>query len=264
MEIFQGEIISIKKETDQTTLARGLVLARSFLKKSVKPSTRNQYDRIYQIWRTFCVENGLPEFEAGHEAVAACLSNVMADKSLSTASMLAAAIANEHRANLKRSPTGHESIAQLFWAFRLCPHKTRDPVKPLKDDLIQKLTGHLFAVKHGSNAIKAPLVIWRTVWRVVMEYHTLGRWSDIGKLKRQNLSFVHSPSLHLKVSFSEGKTQKFNETDERIVAADLINPTNCPVQLTQKYLRFLGSSYTGYMVPACDPKGKPDQNKFVP
>ena len=27
---------------------------------------------------------------------------------------------------------------------------------------------------------------------------------------------------------------------------------------------FLGSSHNGYLVPACDPRGNPDQNKFVP
>ena len=219
---------------------------------------------MYQIWTTFCQENGLPEFEAGHEALAACLSNVMREKSLSTVSMLAAAIANEHRANMKTSPTSHESIAQLFRAFRLCPHNARDPVKPFTDEIIKKLLEHLYSDKHGTNANKAPLVLWRTVWRVVMEYHTLGRWSDIGKLKRHQLEFVQNLSLHLKVTFTEGKTQKANDEDERIVAADFDSPNFCPVQMTRNYLMFLGSSHNGYLVPACDPRGNPDQNKFVP
>ena len=188
----------------------------------------------------------------------------MLEKSLSTVSMLAAAIANEHRANFKTSPTSHESIAQLFRAFRLCPHNTRDPVEPFTEDLIRKLIDHLYANKHGTNGNKATLVIWRTVWRVVMEYHTLGRWSDIGKLQRHQLKFIQEPSPHLIVNFTGGKTQKFNDSDERIVAADFTNPRFCPIKLTQNYLMFLGSRHTGYLVPACDPKGNPDQNKFVP
>ena len=247
-----------------STLAKGLLEAKTFLKNSVKPSTRTQYDKVYQIWKNFCEENNLPEFEAGHEAVAACLSNVMREGSLSKVSMLAAAIANEHRANLKNSPTSHESIAQLFRAFRLCPRNVRNPVQPFTDDLIRKMIDHLYSAKHGHQANSAPLNLWRTVWRIVMEYHTLGRWSDIGKLTRPNLQFKSSPSPHLKICFSGGKNQKFNDKDERIVAADLTNPTYCPVQLTKNYLKFLGSSHGGFLVPACNPKGQPDQERFVP
>ena len=129
----------------------------------------------------------------------------MLEGSLSKVSMLSAAIANEHRAHLKTSPTSHESIAQLFRAFRLCSHNVRNPVQPFTDDLIRKMIDHLYIAKHGPNAITAPVVIWRTVWRIVKEYHTLGRWSDIGKLKRPDLTFEESPSLHLTVCFSEGK-----------------------------------------------------------
>ena len=219
---------------------------------------------MYLIWQKFCNENSLPEFEAGHEALAACLSLVMKEGSLSKVTMLAAAIANEHRIHLKSSPTRHESIAQLFRAFRLCPHNVRNPVQPFTHDIIAKMIDHLYIAKHGPNAIAAPLVTWRTVWRVVMEYNTLGRWSDIGNLKRSQIQFEYQPSLHLKVVFSGGKNQQFNEKEERIVAADQTEPKYCPVKLTQNYLAFLGSSHAGYLVPACDPKGKPNANKAVP
>ena len=267
VELDNNKVISIREEgptPGSSSLAQGLVEAEKFLKKSVKQSTRNQYDRVYQIWKDFCQENKLSEFEAGHEALASCLSLVMLEGSLAKVSMLSAAIANEHRAHLKTSPTSHESIAQLFRAFRLCTHNVRNPVQPFTDDLIRKLIDHLYLAKHGHNAITAPLVIWRTVWRIVMEYHTLGRWSDIGKLKRPDLTFEDSPSLHLTVCFSEGKNQAFNQKEQRIVAADLTETKYCPVKLTQNYFRFLGSNHCGYLVPACDPKGKPDQNKAVP
>jgi hypothetical protein len=123
---------------------------------------------------------------------------------------------------------------------------------------------HLYLVKHGPNAIAATLVLWHTVWRVVMEYHTLGRWSDISRLKRSDLQFEYQPSPRLKIFFCEGKNQSFNEKEERIVAADLTEPRYCPVKLTQNYLRFLGSNHAGYLVPVCDPTGNPDQERSVP
>ena len=92
VELDETIITSIKyMSAPDSTLAKGLLEAKTFLKNSVKPSTRTQYDKVYQIWKNFCEENNLPEFEAGHEAVAACLSNVMREGSLSKVSMLAAA-----------------------------------------------------------------------------------------------------------------------------------------------------------------------------
>ena len=248
-------------DLSQSSYQQGLLEAKKFLRKSVKLSTRNQYDRIYQIWKNFCAENGFQELEAGHEAVASCLSLVMLEGSLAKVSMLSAAIANEHRINLKKSPTTHESISQLFRSFRLCPHKIRDPVLPLTDDIIRKMIRFLYQAGHGHEAINASTVLWRTVWRLVMEYHTLGRWDDISRLRRSDLSFEEIPSKHLQVMFKNGKTDMFSEGGTRIVAADTTEPLFCPVQLTHFYLKFLGSSHAGFLVPACNPKGQPDQNK---
>ncbi len=245
----------------QTSFERGLVEAKKFLRKSVKPSTRSQYDRIYQIWKEFCADNDLQELEAGHEALASCLSLVMKEGSLSKVSMLAAAIANEHRINLKTSPTTHESISQLFRAFRLCPHKMRDPVLPLTNDIIRKLINHLYQVGHGHNAVNASPVLWRTVWRLVIEYHTLGRWDDVIKLRRSDLQFEEEPSKHLQVTFRNGKTDMYNEGGKRIVAADISEPLFCPIQLTHHYLQFLGSAHFGFLIPACNPQGRPNQDK---
>nr|CAH0102642.1 unnamed protein product [Daphnia galeata] len=62
----------------------GLDAARYYLSKSVKNSTKQQYDRVYDVWRDFCQRNELEEFGASHEQLAACLSLVMMrDKSYS-------------------------------------------------------------------------------------------------------------------------------------------------------------------------------------
>ena len=89
----------------------------------------------------------------------------------------------------------------------------------------------------------------------MLEYHTLGRWDDITKLKRADLHFLDVPSRHLSVSFKHGKNDMYSESGNIIVAADSEEPPFCPVQLTLHYLMFLGSGYLGFLVPACDPKG---------
>ena len=53
----------------------------------------------------------------------------------------------------------------------------------------------------------------------------------------------------------------YNEGSTRIVAADMTERAFCPVQLSCHYLKFLGSGHFGFLVPACSPKGCPDQQK---
>ena len=79
-----------------------------------------------------------------------------------------------------------------------------------------------------------------------MEYHTLGRWDDIIKLRRSDLSFEKEPSKHLQVTFKNGKTDMYSEGGIRIVAADVTESQLCPVQLTRHYLKFLGSSHSWF------------------
>ena len=185
-------------------------------------------------------------------------------KSLSKVAMLSAAVANEYRIRMKISPTTHESISKLFRGFKLCHSQNRCPVLPITDDIICSLLEYLYQPCHGRDGLKASLVTWRTIWRVVLEFHTLGRFSDIINLKREHVKFVHKPSLHLKVSFQGGKNDLYSEGSERIVAADDHDPTYCPVKLTQNYFVFLGNGYTGYLVPSSSPKFLPDPNKQIP
>ena len=220
-----------------------------------------QYARVYHLWTDFCAENNLPEFEAGHEALAACLSLVMKnDRSLSKVTMLSAAIANEHRIRLKPSPTTHESISKLFRGFRLSQPSglCRTPKLPFTEEQIRQLIDKLREPVHGPDSIKASAVLWRTVWRVVIEYHTLGRFSDVARLTRREVIFCNNPSKHLQITFKGGKNDLFSEGGLRVVAGNLEEPRYCPVELTAHYFRFLGSNHLGYLVPACTPTNKPD------
>ena len=57
--------------------------------------------------------------------------------------------------------------------------------------------------------------------------------------------FADSPSRHLRIMFKNGKNDYYSEGAERIVAANLEEPTYCPVNFTQNYFMFLGGSYNG-------------------
>ena len=177
----------------------GLEYAKEYLTASVKSSTRTQYDRIYRIWQDFCSENGFPEFGAGYKAVASCLSLEMKNSgSYSKVSMLSAAIANEHRRHLLPSPTAHECISQLFRGFKLCNLQSRQPVLPLTEEIIKQMIDRVYLPCHGRSGLKAPLVLWRTVWRALMEFHTLGRYSDIVRLQRPGADHLNNELAYVK------------------------------------------------------------------
>ena len=61
--------------------------------------------------------------------------------------------------------------------------------------------------------------------------------------------------------FKNGKNDYYSEGAERIVAANLEEPTYCPVNFTQNYFMFLGGSYNGYLVPVSQPNFSPDPKK---
>jgi hypothetical protein len=129
-------------------------------------------------------------------------------------------------------------------------------------EILSKMYSHLYRPEHGRDGLKASVVLWRTIWRLSLEYHTLGRFSDIAKLQKKDAVYKPTPSPHLKILFRGGKNDQYSEGSERIVASNSDDKI-CPVKLTINYFQFLGSTYSGYMVPSCTPKNTPNPNKAV-
>ena len=65
-------------------------------------------------------------------------------------------------------------------------------------------------------------------------------------------------------SLKGAKNDQYSEGSERIVAAFLDEERYCPVNLTRNYFQFLGSGFSGYLVPASRPNFLPDPSKSVP
>ena len=195
----------------------------------------------------------MSEFGSDHKPLAACLSLVMVQsESYAMVEMLRAAVANEYRIRMLPSPTAHETISLMFRGFRNAHPHQRTARMPITEEILTKLCAQLYEPRHGRDGLRASVVLWRTLWRICMEYYTLGRFSDIVKLKRQDVVYQSSRSPHLKIVFKGGKNDQYSEGGERIV------------QLTLNYFQYLGPLYTGYLVPACTPKNEPNPIKAVP
>ena len=238
-----------------TTLSRGEKLAEDLLSRALAPSTLKQYGYALKKWTSFCTQNGLSQLPANPRDVASCVALCASETaSVSAADTLAASIAFEHVRNFLPSPTQHPSFSLLMRSVRMNFGRERTPATPLSSVHLRLLMDHLLrTVGHGENGQLAPLVVWRTVWRIVMEFYTLGRFSDVTSLRRKNLLFKAKPKPHLIVKFLGGKNDVYSEGSERIVPSNA-ERNYCPVQLTRLYLQRLGEGYSGaqsegYLVP---------------
>lgn len=259
MESQSSESSVIFEAVYDSSLSSGLDVAQYYFSNSVKGSSRQQvrvwsfynntpfrsrytispkifqYGRVYDIWRSFCRENGVAEFGEDHKPLVACLSLVMIESgSYAKVEMLRAAIAHEYRIRMLSSPTTHETISVLFRGFRIAHPHERQARLPITEEILTKMCAQLYQTKHGRDGLLASVVLWRTIWRICLEYHTLGRFSDIVKLKRPDVIYKSSPSPHLKIIFKGGKNDQYSECSERIVAT---NPNSqfCPVKLAINY-----------------------------
>ncbi|EFX70264.1 hypothetical protein DAPPUDRAFT_112895 [Daphnia pulex] len=156
----------------------------------------------------------------------------------------------------------YETISVHFRGFKNAHPHERQARLPITEEILTKMCAQLYQPIHGRDGLLASVVLWRTIWRICLEYHTLGRFSDIVKLKRQDVIYESSTSPHLKIIFKGGKNDQYSEGSERVVAA---HPDSqfCPVKLTINYFQFLGPSYVGYLVPSCTPQNKPNPEKAV-
>jgi hypothetical protein len=122
----------------------------------------------------------LTEIPALPHFVASCVARVAAETgSVSAADKLAAAIAYEHRRRFLPSPTAHESFKMLMASIRRRHSGERTPAEPLTLDMLRKMIDYLLSAPHGRDGQLAEISLWRTVWRIMIEFYTLGRWSDV-------------------------------------------------------------------------------------
>ena len=247
-------LVDTKRVT--SSLQQGETLASELLAGSISESSRRQYGYAFKKWEKFAADNKLNSLPAEPKFVIACVALAASEsQSVSAADTLAASISYQHQKNMLPTPTCHPSFKLLMRSIRRKYSKPPNPATPMTVQILHKMLDHLYDEKrHGHNGLGAPLSLWRTIWRLVFEFYTLGRWSDVVALQRRHLTFVGKPVPHLLVTFppGAGKNDVKNQGSERLVSSNL-DVQHCPIRLTRLYLRRLGAayqdpSYQGYMV----------------
>ena len=216
----------------QSTLNLGTSIARHFLENSISAGTRRQYSYAYKRYEQFCKDNKLTALPGEPRFVIACVALVASQtQSVGASDTLAASISFEHQKRMMPSPTLHPTFKMLMRSIRQHYAVPRNPATPLTVDLLHILFDHLFSPANGVNGSLASLITWRTIWRITLEFYTLGRFSDIIALRRASLRFCSKPTPHLLVFFTPGagKTDKKKEGSERVVPSNA-ETKYCPVR----------------------------------
>ncbi len=232
-----------------TILSTGLAEADRLIKTSVCESTSKKYALAYARWTNFCSLAGVSPLPASADHVSACLAILASEtRSVSTVEAVCAAISHAHHCLNLESPTSGPAVSLLMRSVRRRFMKPVRSVKPLTSEMLRAMLDHLYQPSHGHDGLDAPLVLWRTTWRITLAYYLFARFDDMSRLKHCDLEFAEAPHLHLKVCLRGGKTDKFNQGFIRFVSGNLQNPLYCPVRLTCLYLTRIGSTHQGFLV----------------
>ena len=189
-------------------------------------------------------------YPGGAELVGACLSlRASNSKSVSMVEKLHAAIAYEHKLRFHASPTDHPTLKLLMKSIRRHLTVPRSPVTPLNLEHLAKMNGHL---RNAEN--KCDLVVWRTVWRLNIEYYTLCRFSEVNQLTTEDLTFSADPNSMITLRIKKSKTDQTGLGDYRQLYRVTDAPNLCPVRLTREYLQRLCEHESGKYIGSMQPK----------
>ena len=180
----------------------------------------------------------------------ACLSlRATESQSVSMVEKLHGAISYEHKLRFLTPPTDHPSLKMLMKSVRRNLTQPRSPVTPLNLQHLEKINQHL-----ESLGDQADLVLWRTVWRLNIEYYTLCRFSEVNPLNTADLTYSTTPQPTFAILIRRSKTdQKGLGTTKHLYSVNG-NKLLCPVSLTKRYLERLsgstpGQKYVGNLQP---------------
>lgn len=182
--------------------------------------------------------------------VGACLSlRASHCQSVSMVEKLHAAISYEHKIRFMNSPTEHPSLKLLMRAIRREYSQPRNPVLPLELAHLQQMNLHLETTDEKNN-----LVLWRTVWRMNISFYTLCRFSELNCLTTDDLSFLETPSPHVRIRIKKSKTDQEGVGDTKYLYPVSSDVLLCPVRLTKSYLARLAypakdKPYVGHLQP---------------
>ncbi len=207
-----------------------------YMGSSVASSTSQGYDQVYKKYEAYCQEKGVPPVPAPTHRVSAFIVR-FADETQSWGQVrrAAAAIAKAHEEVFAPRPTDNDGFRRLLKGIqrKLDKPAERAQKTPFTPELLSR------AVQTELRGPKKDLVAWRTVWRMLMEFHALARWSDVVQLEYKDIYFgTADGGQYMRLTFRKSKTDQAGKGTTAFIRGT--ETSTCPVHLTREYARLLG------------------------
>ena len=170
----------------------------------------------------------------------------MGRKGVSTVRLALAAVAEKHVFNRLVDPTKDATIRMTVQGIQRVLGRPAVQARPITKGILKGLVHKSIGKDLDSNgAIAASLVNWREAWREMASYLTLSRFSDLQRVRRQDVTLDYEKRV-VQIAFKTRKNDQLHsghvgfmyETKNRY----------CPFRLTERYLALLSSDPAGFML----------------
>ena len=211
--------------------AESISLVSSYLLKSVRKSTLNNYEKYWDKFKTFCAESESNMSSSMVSAFMIYLSENCGSKN--PALMARAAIKFFYKLYFpaKKSPTDSWMVNRIVKSLIKNLSKTVKKASVIDSDIIKKLVNFLL------NNDVVPLKDERLAIFSILQFCIFARFEELQSLKIQDLNFLVSGDLEINVT----KAKNFENWDARksYIAANTGGSID-PVSLISKYVQRLG------------------------
>ena len=212
--------------------------AISYMEASLAPKTRRAYDRAFQDWESYAIEEDIPVLPIAPIDLCNIVANIAVETgSMSKVNLLIAAVADKHLSEHLESPTADSSFRKMMIGVRkrlFYPSKSRSPLdKEILKDAYEMLAG-------GGR-----LQDWRTLCRINLEFYGMMRWDEVSNLRMDDIQFTETGMV---IKIRRSKTDQKGEGE--YVRINMSEEENCPVEITRLYISKLGyGTENGFLQP---------------
>ena len=225
--------------------------------------TRKQYEREWRKFEKWALLFGQPILPASPLAVDLYLGHlVLEGKKVATVRMALASIAERHVFNRLLDPTKDATIRMTVQGIQRVLGKPAVQAKPITKGILKGLIHKSIGKDLDSNgSVAASVVNWREAWRELASYLTLSRFSDLQRVRREDVTLNYESKV-VSIAFKTRKNDQQHSGHVGYMYAT--NNRYCPFRLTERYLAMLPASQSGFLLFNTRSDGAPRHLQRVP
>ena len=209
--------------------------------------TRKQYAREWARFEKWALLYHQPILPSSPLGVDLYLGHLVLDgKGVSTVRLALAAIAEKHVFNRLTDPTKDATIRMTVQGIQRVLGRPAVQARPITKGILKGLIHKSIGKDLDSNGrVSASLVNWREAWRELASYLTLSRFSDLQRVRRQDVTLDYEKRV-VAIAFKARK----NDQQHSGHVGYMYESKNryCPFRLTERYLALLPSDPLGFLL----------------